>query len=92
MDAAFLGGEIVNSFACVQPCTSILLIDYLRVGWYPCSGRLCRRSLRRQLFHLHLEHKSGALVHAVGNNIDLPAAVLHNLLTYRQSHAKSIGI
>ena len=92
MAATFLGGEIVYALAGMRSCARVLLIDDFRVGRYPCSGCLRRRSLRWQLLHLHLEHKSWAFVHAVRDNIDLPTAVLNNLLTYRQTHAKSVWI
>ena len=92
MTAAFLGRKNIITIVSVRPCTRVLLIDDPGVGRYPCSGRLRLRSLRRQLLHGHLEHESGSFVHTFGDNIDLPTAVLHNLLTYSQTHANSVGI
>ena len=43
-------------------------------------------------FHFHLEHKGRPSIDTVRVNIDLPFAVLNDLLTDSQAHADTIRV
>ena len=91
-------GRIIISSASMCSCAS----QFESRGWLICI-LLCNHGVGRHVlyshfcrflrqFHGHLEHESRALVHTVRENVDLPTAVVYNLLTYSQTHAKSIRV